>query len=146
MLVRQLLQAAVLAAAALVYVQPQTAQAASSIAVSLSTGAYGYAYGLPTAAQARDHALQECARQASDCREMSSLEQPGYLAVARGDHGVAVTQGQQSDAAAERVALDGCLQRYQHCAIDRVALDSYGWPLVASRAPTTLQPLTAASR
>jgi hypothetical protein len=144
MLVRQLLQAAVLAAAALVHVQLQTAQAASSIAVSPSTGAYGYAYGLPTAAQARDHALQECARRASDCREMSSWEQPGYLAIARGDRGVAVTQGQPSDAAAERVALDGCLQRYQRCAIDRVALDSYGWPLVAG-APA-LQPLTAASR
>jgi serine/threonine-protein kinase len=142
MLVRQLLQAAVLAAA-LINVQPQTAQAASSIAVSPSTGAYGYAYGLPTTAQARDHALQECARQASDCREMSSWEQPGYLAVARGDHGIAVTQGQQSDAAAERVALDGCLQRYQRCTLDRVALDSFGWSFVGAGAPTL--PLTAAS-
>lgn len=124
MLVRTVVHAVVLTAIALVTVQPPLAQAASSIAVSPSTGAYGYAYGLPTAQQARDHALQECARQASDCREMSSWEQPGYLAVAKGDHGIAVTQGQESNAAARRVALEGCLQRYARCEIDRVALDA----------------------
>jgi hypothetical protein len=144
MLVRRLLYAAVVAAAAL-FVQPQIVLAASSIAISPSVGVYGYAFGLPTVAEAREHALQECARHASDCREMSSSEQPGYLAVARGDHGVAVTQGQESAEAAQRVALEGCLQRYQHCVIDRLAIDAYGLAPAGHPAPIS-ETLAATSR
>jgi Domain of unknown function (DUF4189) len=103
------------------------AHGASSIVLSPSTGNYSYAVGLPTIEEARAQALRVCAQYAPDCKEVSSWRWPGYLAIVRGDNGMAVAQGHDAQADAQRAAFDGCEQRYSGCALQRVLLDDYGW-------------------
>jgi serine/threonine-protein kinase len=71
------------AAALLSFAAPAAAQGVyGALAISPSTGAYGFGYNYDTAAAARDRAMTECRKHAQDCQVYAQFQRQ-CIAVAR---------------------------------------------------------------
>lgn len=98
-------------AALLVAGAPARAQGVyGALAISSSTGAYGYGFNYATEAQARDRALTECAKHAQDCKVYATFQRQ-CIAVARASNNAfGWAYGFAADERGER-ALNECAGR-----------------------------------
>jgi len=109
---RALLVLAVLAAAA-AFGRPAHAQGIyGAVAISSSTGVYGYGYNYDTARGAQDRAMQECRQrsQATDCRVYANFQRACFALAKAGNNAFGWAIGYPNDERSER-ALNECAFR-----------------------------------
>jgi serine/threonine-protein kinase len=99
------------AAALLSFAAPAAAQGVyGALAISPSTGAYGFGYNYDTSAAARDRAMTECRKHAQDCQVYAQVQRQ-CIAVARASNNAfGWAYGFAADERGER-ALNECAGR-----------------------------------